>query len=135
MPIVRAVSEVLSGESSAQTVLERLLARDPRPEMAARVVEACRGAAVAVSVEFCVMIGIFMSFVLYVPQAARVHVTELTLTPERVIRERISTDPPCNRIRIYSLEGELFFGAAVELEEKLSTIGATTQAPAIAHAA
>ena len=33
--------------------------------------------AVAVSVEFCVLIGVFLSFVLYVPQAARVHVTEL----------------------------------------------------------
>ena len=31
--------------------------------------------------------------------------TELVLTPERVIRERIDTDVPCNRIRIFSLEG------------------------------
>ena len=37
--------------------------------------------AVAVSVEFCVLIGVFLSFVLYVPQAARVHVTELIMTP------------------------------------------------------
>jgi SulP family sulfate permease len=81
--------------------------------------------AVAVSVEFCVMIGVFLSFVLYVPLAARVHITELTLTPERVVRERIATDPVCNRIRIYSLEGELFFGASVELEEQLERIGAT----------
>jgi SulP family sulfate permease len=83
--------------------------------------------AVAISVEFCVMIGVFMSFVLYVPQAARVHITELTLTPERVVRERISTDPICNRIRIYSLEGELFFGAAPELEEHLNAIGETAR--------
>ena len=34
--------------------------------------------AVAVSVEFCVLIGVFLSFVLYVPQAARVQLTELT---------------------------------------------------------
>src|SRR4029077_19981150 len=61
------------------------------------------------------------------PQAARVHVTELTLTPERVVRERVSTDPICNRIRIYSLEGELFFGAAPELEEHLRTIGETAR--------
>jgi sulfate permease, SulP family len=81
--------------------------------------------AVAVSVEFCVIIGVFMSFVLYVPQAARVHVTELTLTPERVVRERIPADPVCNRIKIYSLEGELFFGAATELEEQLARIGNT----------
>lgn len=78
--------------------------------------------AVAVSVEFCVLIGVFLSFVLYVPQAARVHLTELILAPERVVRERISSDPVCNRIRIYSLEGELFFGAAPELEERLDSI-------------
>jgi SulP family sulfate permease len=78
--------------------------------------------AVAVSVEFCVLIGVFLSFVLYIPRAARVHLTELTLAQERVVRERISTDPVCNRIRIYSLEGEMFFGAAPELEEHLNSI-------------
>ncbi len=83
--------------------------------------------AVAVSVEFCVLIGVFLSFVLYVPQAARVHLTELTLAPERVVRERISTDPVCNRIKIYSLEGELFFGAAPELEDHLNSIMEATK--------
>jgi SulP family sulfate permease len=83
--------------------------------------------AVAVSVEFCVLIGVFMSFVLYVPQAARVHMTELTAAPERVVRERISTDPVCNRIKIYSLEGELFFGAAPELEMHLESIRETVK--------
>src|SRR3954465_136283 len=78
--------------------------------------------AVVISIEFCVLIGVFLSFVLYVPQAARVQITELIMTPERVVRERHSTDTPCNRIRIYSLEGELFFGAAPELEQLLDTI-------------
>jgi SulP family sulfate permease len=84
-------------------------------------------AAVAVSVEFCILIGVFLSFFLYVPRAARVYLTELTLTPERVVRERISTDPVCRRIRIYSLEGELFFGAAPELEGHLNTIWQAAQ--------
>ena len=83
--------------------------------------------AVAVSVEFCVMIGVFLSFFLYVPRAARVYITELVLAPERVVRERVASDPDCNRIRIYSLEGELFFGAAPELEEHLKTISATAR--------
>src|SRR5262245_36975484 len=78
--------------------------------------------AVAVSVEFCVLIGVLMSFILYVPQAARVRITELILTPERVIRERGPGDDPCGRIRIYSLEGEFFFGAAPELESHLDAI-------------
>lgn len=84
--------------------------------------------AVAISIEFCVMIGVFLSFVMYVPQAARVHLTELTLAPDRVVRERIATDFVCNRIRVYSLEGELFFGAAPELEEHLDTITEATKA-------
>jgi SulP family sulfate permease len=81
--------------------------------------------AVAVSIEFCVLIGVFMSFVLYVPQAARVDLTELVMTPERVVRERIKTDVPCRRIRIFSLEGEFFFGAAPQLEQHLESIAAT----------
>jgi SulP family sulfate permease len=83
--------------------------------------------AVAVSVEFCVLIGVFLSFVLYVPLAARVRMTELVMTPERVVRERIPTDVPCNRIRIYSLEGEFFFGAAPELEQHLDAIAETAE--------
>jgi SulP family sulfate permease len=79
-------------------------------------------AAVAVSIEFCVLIGVFLSFVLYVPRAARVYLTELILAPERVVRERIASDPVCSRIRVYSLEGELFFGAAPELEDCLDII-------------
>ena len=78
--------------------------------------------AVAVSVEFCVLIGVFLSFVLYVPQAARVSLTELVMTPERVVRERRPEDVPCSRIRIYSLEGEFFFGASPELEEHFESI-------------
>jgi SulP family sulfate permease len=79
-------------------------------------------AAIAISIEFCVLIGVLMSFLLYVPQAARVHVTELVLAPDRVIRERRADDVPCNRIRLFSLEGELFFGAAPQLESHLDAV-------------
>jgi sulfate permease, SulP family len=84
--------------------------------------------AVAVSVEFCILIGVFISFVLYVPRAARVHMTELVMTPNKGIREKISTDVPCRRIRIFSLEGEFFFGAAPELEEHLDMVAEEAQA-------
>jgi sulfate permease, SulP family len=88
----------------------------------AGIVLATALSAVFVSVEFCILIGVFLSFVLYVPRAARVHLTELTLTPERVVRERVPADPPCGRMLLYNLEGELFFGSAPALEEHLSTI-------------
>jgi SulP family sulfate permease len=89
----------------------------------AGIVVATALSAVFVSVEFCILIGVFLSFVLYVPRAARIHLTELTLTPERVVRERVPADPPCGRMLVYNLEGELFFGSAPVLEEHLSTIG------------
>jgi SulP family sulfate permease len=88
----------------------------------AGIVWATALAAVVVSVEFCILIGVFLSFVLYVPRAARLGLTELTVTPERVLRERGPDDPPCNRLLIYDLEGELFFGAAPDLEKHLETI-------------
>lgn len=78
--------------------------------------------AVAVSVEFCILIGVFLSFVLYVPRAARVLMSELVLTPERVIRERVASDVPCGRMLIFNLEGELFFGSAPQVEEHLAAI-------------
>jgi len=83
--------------------------------------------AVAVSIEFCVLIGVFLSFVLYVPQAARAHLTELVVSRERVIREKMESDVSCNRIRIFSLEGNLFFGAAPELEQHLDAIAQTAE--------
>jgi SulP family sulfate permease len=86
--------------------------------------------AVAVSVEFCVLIGVFLSFVLYVPQAARLNLTELVMTPERVVRERHESDVPCTRIRIFSLEGEFFFGASPELEQHLESIAEMAEAGA-----
>jgi sulfate permease, SulP family len=86
--------------------------------------------AVAISVEFCVLIGVILSFVLYVPQASQVRLTELILSPERVIRERMPSDIHCERIRLYSLEGELFFGAAPELEQHLETIAVDAEASA-----
>ncbi len=33
-----------------------------------------------------------------------------------VVRERLEDDPPCTAMLLYDLEGELFFGAAPELD-------------------
>jgi SulP family sulfate permease len=88
----------------------------------AGIVVATAMAAIFISVEFCILIGVFLSFVLFVPRAARVHLSELIVTPERVIRERAPGDPVCGRILIAALEGELFFGSAPELERHLDSI-------------
>jgi SulP family sulfate permease len=43
----------------------------------------------------------------------------LVVTEERIVRERVASDPPASSVAIYDLEGELFFGAAPDLERHL----------------
>jgi SulP family sulfate permease len=78
--------------------------------------------AIFISVEFCILIGVLMSFVLYVPRAAGAYLTEFYMTAEGFVRERVPTDPPCDRVLLYNLEGELFFGSARSLEQQLATV-------------
>jgi sulfate permease, SulP family len=86
-----------------------------------QIVLATAISAIAINIEFCILIGVFLSVALYVRRAARLHMTELTMTAERVVRERDAADPRCDRIAIYSLEGELFFGSAPDLEALFET--------------
>jgi SulP family sulfate permease len=72
--------------------------------------------AVFISVEFSILIGVALSFLLFVPRAALLRWSELVVSSERVVRERLADDPPCNAMLLYDLEGELFFGAAPELD-------------------
>ena len=78
--------------------------------------------AILVSVEFCILIGVALSFALYIPKAAKISMTELAVTTDRVIREVQSKDPRCSFVRIYNLEGELFFGSAPDFEDLLGSI-------------
>jgi SulP family sulfate permease len=78
--------------------------------------------AIAISVEFCVLIGVFMSFLLTVPRAGRMLLTEFVVTPEGEIHERLPDDALCNRMLIFGLEGEMFFGASAALERHFERI-------------
>jgi SulP family sulfate permease len=78
--------------------------------------------AVFISVEFSILIGVALSILLFVPRAARPRGQELVVTPEGVIRERLPSDPECSALLIYDLEGELFFGAAPELEHRFEEL-------------
>jgi SulP family sulfate permease len=91
---------------------------------------ATAAAAVFVSIEFSILIGVFLSFVFFVPRAARLRASELVVSRERVVRERQPDDPPCGRLVLFSLEGELFFGAAPELEQHLADLRARAEAGA-----
>ncbi|HZZ77427.1 MAG TPA: SulP family inorganic anion transporter [Gemmataceae bacterium] len=87
-----------------------------------KIVLATAFAAFAINIEFCILVGVFLSVVLYITRAARLHLTELTMTADRVIRERGPDDPRCDRILLYSLEGELFFGSGPDLEKHFDSI-------------
>lgn len=83
--------------------------------------------AVFISIEFSILIGVFLSFLLFVPRAAKLRTTELVVGKERVVRERQPDDPPCGKLAVFSLEGELFFGAAPELDHFLTDLAARTR--------
>jgi SulP family sulfate permease len=84
-------------------------------------------AALVVSVEFCILIGVFLSFVLFVSRAAQVRMTRLTRTSEQRIREQLPGDSPCDRILFFGLEGELFFGAEPELQKHFAALEQAAQ--------
>jgi SulP family sulfate permease len=79
-------------------------------------------AAMFISIELSILIGVCVSFLLFVPRAARLQVAEMVVGPERVVRERQPNDPNCGHLVIFSLEGELFFGAAPLLQEFLDML-------------
>src|SRR5580658_1322838 len=72
--------------------------------------------AIFISVEFSILIGVALSILLFVPHAALLRFSELTVSNDRVVRERLPNDPVCASLLLYDLEGELFFGAAPELD-------------------
>lgn len=93
----------------------------------AGIVLATAAAAVFISIEFCVIIGILLSFMLAVPRAGRMLMTEFVLTPERVIHERMGDETVDPRILLFGFEGEFFFGSAVAFENHLEHIESRLQ--------
>jgi SulP family sulfate permease len=88
----------------------------------AAIVLATAISAVAISIEFCVLIGVLMSFMLTVPRAGRMLLTEFSLTRDGGLHERLADDAPCSRILVFGLEGEFFFGATAALEAHFAQI-------------
>jgi sulfate permease, SulP family len=82
-------------------------------------------AALLVGVEFSILIGVALSIVLFVPRAAKLKAAELVVSPEGVVRERRDGDPVCAAVAVWDFEGELFFGAAPELDRYFEHLRAT----------
>jgi sulfate permease, SulP family len=83
--------------------------------------------AVFISVEFSILIGVALSILMFVPRAALLRSSELVVSKERVVRERLPEDPPCTAMVLYDLEGELFFGAAPELDRTFDRLKQRTK--------
>jgi sulfate permease, SulP family len=74
-------------------------------------------AAILIDLDTAVLLGVGLSILLFVPRASKLKGAELIVTPERVVRERLPSDAAVDPgLLIYDLEGELFFGAAPELD-------------------
>jgi MFS superfamily sulfate permease-like transporter len=75
---------------------------------------------VGVSIEVCILIGVFTSFLLAVPRAGRMTRTEFVVSERGVVRERAEGEPVNDRLLLFGLEGELFFGSAMALDGHLT---------------
>lgn len=73
-------------------------------------------ASVFVSVEFSILIGVGVSILLFLPRAAKLRGAELIVSDEGVVRDRLPSDPACTSMIIFDFDGDLFFGAAPELD-------------------
>jgi SulP family sulfate permease len=78
---------------------------------------------VLIDLDTAVLLGVALSILLFVPRAAKLKARELVVAPERVVRERVPSDPADPSTLIFDFEGELFFGAAPELERYLEDLG------------
>jgi SulP family sulfate permease len=81
-------------------------------------------AAFAVSVDFCILVGVFLSFMLAVPRAGNMRLTEFVESSDHHVRERLEEDKPSPHILIFGFEGELFFGSDSTLEQHTEAIEA-----------
>ncbi len=90
-------------------------------------------ATLAVGVEFSILLGVLVSALLFIPRAAKLKIKQLIVTEEGVVRERVSSDPPARDVAIFGLEGELFFGAAPDLERHVREACEVARARGIRH--
>jgi sulfate permease, SulP family len=91
-------------------------------------------AALAFGLDTSILVGVGLSIVLYVSRATRLRCVELVISYDGVVRERLPADPPSSSFIVYDLEGELFFGAAPDLERSLSEIAQRIAAEGLRYA-
>ncbi len=93
----------------------------------AAIVAVTAFAAFAISIEFCVLIGVFMSFMLAVPRTGQMHLTQFVVTGDGEVHECLRDDEVCGCVLIFGLEGEMYFGSAASLESHVESMTAHLQ--------
>lgn len=87
----------------------------------AGVIVITAASAVFISVEFCILIGVLLSFVLYVPRVSHIRMTRLTRSRGEGVRASRPGDEPTPSL-MFALDGELFFGSEPQLRKHLDAI-------------
>jgi sulfate permease, SulP family len=87
--------------------------------------------ALALGLDQAILIGVAMSILIFVPRAAKLKASELIVDDRGVVRDKLADDPACESFLLYDLEGELFFGAAPELERYFTELTQRAQAQKI----
>jgi SulP family sulfate permease len=77
-----------------------------------------------ISVESSILIGICLSFIMFVKRASKVQLVEIVRTNKGYLKQKHNYGPdhPHPQTLFYSIEGELFFGSAEDLSEHFKKI-------------
>lgn len=113
--------------------VKRLVYTIHATRMDARVLIATAITAVAFGLDQAILVGVALSILLFVPRAAKLKATELVVDTEDVVRGRLPSDPPNVGFLLYDLEGELFFGAAPELDRTFARIERQARDEGVRH--
>jgi SulP family sulfate permease len=89
--------------------------------------------ALALGLDQAILIGVGLSILLFVPRAAKLKAVEWIVDPDGIVRERRPADPPSAAFVLYDLEGELFFGAAPELDRNFAELGRRCRTDGVDH--
>ena len=88
--------------------------------------------AVLIDFDTAVLLGVALSILLFRARASKLKGAELIVTPERVVRERLPSDAAVDPgLLIHDREGELFFGAAPELDRYFDALKQRIEAQAV----
>lgn len=128
-----ALAALLLLTASRLVDLKRLAYIIRASRMDAGVVIVTSASTLAFGLDLAILVGVGLSILLFVPRAARLKAIELVVDDDDVVRERRPHDPPNAGFLIYDMEGELFFGAAPELERTFSQILQQAQEQRLAH--